>query len=343
MERSQPASRSDELSALILAEAGRNASTMDALIEARGLTKTYADRRAVEGLTFAVPRGAIYGILGPNGAGKSSTMRMIVGVIAQTSGEVLFDGAPLTRAAQRRIGFLPEERGLYRAMTPRAAIVYFARLKGMKAGAARRRAKALLAEHGLADRGHKRIRTLSKGLAQKVQLLASIAHEPDLMVLDEPFSGLDPVNQQSLEAMIRAHAAAGKTVVFSTHVMEHAERMCDRILLIAKGQMAFEGAVKDALAHAPRSAVIETENGFDLARALAPAGFGVAREIGQGAAARWRVDLSNGDDPKRLLAAAVQAGAPLTAFEPNRVSLHEAFVALVGAPASSLAGGGGDA
>jgi ABC-2 type transport system ATP-binding protein len=199
-----------------------------------------------------------------------------------------------------------------------------------------------LAEHGLADRGHKKIRTLSKGLAQKVQLLAAIAHEPDLMVLDEPFSGLDPVNQQSLEAMIRAHAAAGKTVVFSTHVMEHAERLCDRILLIAKGRMAFEGAVRDALAHAPRSAVIETENGFDLAAALAPAGFRVTREDGQGQP-RWRVDLANGDDPRRVLTAALQAGAPLTAFEPNRVSLHEAFVALVGAHAAAAVAGGGDA
>ena len=315
---------------------------MDALIEARGLSKSYGDRLAVDGLTFKVPRGGIYGILGPNGAGKSSTMRMVVGVIAPTAGEVLFDGASLTRKAQRRIGFLPEERGLYRAMTPRAAIVYFARLKGMKASAARKKAKALLAEHGLADRGHKKIRTLSKGLAQKVQLLASIAHEPDLMVLDEPFSGLDPVNQQCREAMFRAHAAAGKTVVFSTHVMEHAERMCDRILLIAKGRMAFEGEVKDALAHAPRSAVVETEAGFDLAVALAPAGFRAVRE-GQGssqAPSRFRVDLSNGADAKRLLAAAIQAGAPLTAFEPSRVSLHEAFVALVGPSATALSGGG---
>jgi ABC-2 type transport system ATP-binding protein len=304
---------------------------MDALIEARGLTKTYGERRAVQDVSFAVPRGAIYGVLGPNGAGKSSTMRMLVGVITPTAGEVLFDGAPLTRQAQRRIGFLPEERGLYRAMTPRAAIVYFARLKGVKAGEARRRARALLAEHGLADRGGKKIRTLSKGMAQKVQLLAAIAHAPDLMVLDEPFSGLDPVNQQSLEQTIRAHAAAGHTVVFSTHVMEHAERMCDRILLIAKGRMAFEGQVADALAHAPRSAVLETEAGFDLAAALAPAGFEPQRLGAEhGGPPRWRVALTAPDDAKRLLTAAIAVGAPLTAFEPPRVSLHEAFVALVG-------------
>ncbi len=317
---------------------------MDALIEARGLSKSYGDRRAVEDVSFVVPRGAVYGVLGPNGAGKSSTMRMLVGVIAPTAGEVLFDGAPLTRDAQRRIGFLPEERGLYRAMTPRAAIVYFARLKGMKAGDARKRARALLAEHGLADRGGKTIRTLSKGMAQKVQLLAAIAHAPDLMVLDEPFSGLDPVNQQSLEQTIRAHAAAGHTVIFSTHVMEHAERMCDRILLIAKGRMAFEGQVADALAHAPRSAEIETEAGFDLAAALAPAGFAPeAAKTPPGAAPRWRVPLEGGEGAKRLLTAAIAAGAPLTAFEPARVSLHEAFVALVGAQGAGLTPGGGDA
>jgi ABC-2 type transport system ATP-binding protein len=313
---------------------------MDALIEARGLSKSYGDRRAVQDVSFAVPRGAIYGVLGPNGAGKSSTLRMLVGVIAPSAGDVLFDGAPLTRLSQRRIGFLPEERGLYRAMTPRAAIVYFARLKGMKAGLARKRARALLAEHGLAERGGKKIRTLSKGMAQKVQLLAAIAHAPDLMVLDEPFSGLDPVNQQSLEQTIRTHAAAGHTVIFSTHVMEHAERMCDRILLIAKGRMAFEGSVADALAHAPRSAVLEVEPGFDLAAALAPAGF--APEAIRGTS-RWRVALNGGDDAKQLLTGAIAAGAPLTAFEPPRVSLHEAFVALIGPGGADLEAGGGDA
>jgi ABC-2 type transport system ATP-binding protein len=317
---------------------------MDVLIEACGLSKHYGERRAVDDVSFVVPRGGIYGVLGPNGAGKSSTMRMLVGAITPTRGEVVFDGGPLTRLAQRRIGFLPEERGLYRAMTPRSAIAYFARLKGMPAGEARKRARVLLEEHGLADRGSRKIRTLSKGMAQKVQLLAAIAHAPDLMVLDEPFSGLDPVNQQSLEQTIRNHAANGHTVIFSTHVMEHAERMCDRILLIAKGRTAFEGSVTDALAHAPRSAALEVEPGFDLAVALAPAGFEAVRvEPGHAAGAHWHVRLAAADDAKRLLTAAIAAGAPLTAFEPPRVSLHEAFVALVGAQGAGLALGGGDA
>jgi ABC-2 type transport system ATP-binding protein len=304
---------------------------MDALIEANGLTKHYGARRAVEGLTFIAPRGAIYGILGPNGAGKSSTMRMIVGAMAPTQGRITFDGGPITRDVQRHIGFLPEERGLYRAMTPMGIITYFARLKGMPASAARKRAKALLEEHGLGDRLHKKIRTLSKGLAQKVQLLASVAHAPDLMVLDEPFSGLDPVNQQSLEHMIRNHAAAGKTVIFSTHVMQHAERMCDRILLIAGGKAAFEGPVKDALALVSRSAIVETDTGYDLAAAVAAANFRAERDgMAVNGVQRWRVPLADENAGRRLLSAAVQAGAPLIAFEPNRASLHDAFVALVG-------------
>jgi ABC-2 type transport system ATP-binding protein len=255
---------------------------------------------------------------------------MLVGILAPSSGVVRFDGTPVTRAAQRRIGFLPEERGLYRTMTPRGAIAYFARLKGMPAGQARRRARELLEAHGLAARGGKKIKTLSKGLAQKVQLLAAIAHDPDLMVLDEPFSGLDPVNQQSLEALIRAHAAKGGTVIFSTHVMEHAERLCDRIALIAHGKMVFEGPVAQALAAPARTALAETDGDYDLAAALRPLGFEVRSAGPHPGGRRWRIGLPSAAAARSALSAAVQAGAPLSLFEPVRVSLHDVFVSLVG-------------
>jgi ABC-2 type transport system ATP-binding protein len=305
---------------------------MTAHVAVVDLAKIYGAHRAVDGVSFQAPRGGIYGILGPNGAGKSSTLRMLVGVLQPTSGVVLVDGAPITRAAQRRIGYLPEERGLYRTMTPRAIIAYYARLKGVKAGEARRRARRLLEEHGLGPWGKKKIKALSKGMAQKVQLLAALAHEPDVMVLDEPFSGLDPVNQASLEALIRAQAAAGRTVIFSTHVMEHAERLCERILLIAKGKARFEGTVADALALAPRTAVVETDGGFDFRAVAGGAGF-LAEDDGAApmGGRRWRVDLADTEAARRLLTAAVQAGAPLRAFEPARASLHDVFVSLVGA------------
>lgn len=303
---------------------------MQAALEAEGLVKRYGARTAVADLSFQVPRGAIYGVLGPNGAGKSSTLRMLVGALRPTAGQVTMLGGAITRETLRRVGYLPEERGLYRSMSARGAIAYLARLKGVPAGKAFKRADALLKEHGLSAVRRKKIKTLSKGMAQKVQVLAAIAHDPDLIIFDEPFSGLDPVNQRGLEETIRMQAAAGKTILFSTHIMEHAERLCDRILLIAKGQKAFEGTVPEALALAPSAALLETDGAFDLAAALAPKGFVIAPDGEEHGNRRWRARLENGKGSRQLLAACVEAGAPLSLFEPARASLHEAFVALVG-------------
>jgi ABC-2 type transport system ATP-binding protein len=303
---------------------------MNAALEAEGLVKRYGARTAVQDLSFSVPRGAIYGVLGPNGAGKSSTLRMLVGVLRPTAGRISILGGPATRETMRRVGYLPEERGLYRSMSARSAIAYLARLKGISSGKAHKRADMLLEAHGLGKYKHKKIKTLSKGMAQKVQVLASIAHEPELIIFDEPFSGLDPVNQRVLEETIRAEAAAGRTILFSTHVMEHAERLCDRILLIAHGSAAFEGTVRDALALAPSLAVIETDGAYDIAPVLGPRGFTWTEEQGEHGNRRWRVRIENGHDSRQLLQVCVEAGAPLTLFEPARASLHEAFVALVG-------------
>jgi ABC-2 type transport system ATP-binding protein len=310
---------------------------MNAALEAEGLVKRYGARTAVQDLSFSVPRGAIYGVLGPNGAGKSSTLRMLVGVLRPTAGNISLLGGPVTRPALRRVGYLPEERGLYRSMSARAAIAYLARLKGVSSGKAFKRADQLLTDHGLGKVKRKKIKTLSKGMAQKVQVLAAIAHEPDLIIFDEPFSGLDPVNQRVLEETIRAQAAAGRTILFSTHVMEHAERLCDRILLIAQGRRAFEGTVREALALAPSLAVLETDGAYDITPVLSPRGFQWTEEQGEHGNRRWRVRLENGHGARQLLQTCVEAGAPLTLFEPARASLHEAFVALVGENAARAA------
>ncbi len=294
-----------------------------------GLRKSYGAHRAVDGLSFSAPAGSIFGVLGPNGAGKSTTMRIVVGIIKPDAGRVTLLGGTPDQRTLARVGYLPEERGLYRSMTPRAIITYFARLKGLRARTARQRADALLEAHGLGAWGRRKIKTLSKGMAQKVQILAALAHEPEFVLLDEPFSGLDPVNQQAVEALIRTAAAAGRTVLFSTHVMEHAERMCDRIVLIANGKSAFDGRVEQALALAPRSALLETEGGYDLAAALAPAGLAIEALGGTDAGRRWRAALPPQDGARRLLAACVAAGAPLTLFEPARATLHDAFVRLL--------------
>lgn len=303
---------------------------MEAALEAEGLVKRYGARTAVQDLSFRVPKGSIYGVLGPNGAGKSSTLRMLVGVLRPTAGRITVLGGAADRQTMKRVGYLPEERGLYRSMSARAAIAYLARLKGTPAARAFKRADELLTDHGLGKVKHKKVKTLSKGMAQKVQVLAAIAHEPDLIIFDEPFSGLDPVNQRGLEETIRAQADAGRTVLFSTHVMEHAERLCDRILLIAQGKAAFEGTVPQALALAPSVALLETDGDYDLAAALAPKGFNISFDGEEHGNKRWRARLENGHGSRQLLQACVEVGAPLSLFEPARASLHEAFVALVG-------------
>jgi ABC-2 type transport system ATP-binding protein len=302
---------------------------MDALV-LEGLVKRYGAVRAVDGLSFSAPTGSIFGVLGPNGAGKSTTMRMIVGILEPDAGRISLLGGMPTRAILRRVGYLPEERGLYRAMTPLAIITYCARLKGLSATEARRRAGRLLEENGLGAWARRKVKALSKGMAQKVQILAAIVHEPELVLFDEPFSGLDPVNQQTVETLIRAIAASGRTVLFSTHVMEHAERMCDRIVLIAHGRSAFEGTVAQALALTPRVATLETDAGFDLATALASSGFALEEDAPHDGRRRWRAPLAGPESSRALLGACVAAGAPLTLFEPQRATLHEAFVRLVG-------------
>ena len=169
---------------------------------------------------------------------------MILGITPPTEGSVAVFGRQPGRAVQRRIGYLPEERGLYRRMTARDTIIYFAKLKGMWAGKARRRADELLDELGLGHVKDRKIEALSKGMAQKVQLITAIAHEPELVILDEPFSGLDPINQNELEAAIRRLADGGTTVLFSTHTMSHAERLCDRFVILVKGRKAFDGTLE---------------------------------------------------------------------------------------------------
>ncbi|MFN3353844.1 MAG: ABC transporter ATP-binding protein, partial [Brevundimonas sp.] len=221
---------------------------MDEALRLENVNKRYGAFHAVKDLSFVAERGRICGFLGPNGAGKTSTLRMILGLQPATSGRIEILGAEDGRKVRDRIGFLPEERGLYKKMTPVDAIAFFASLKGVPSGEGRKRAKEMLEAQGLGAARNKKMKELSKGMAQKVQLIAAVAHQPDFVILDEPFSGLDPMNQQGLEAMIRGLADRGATVLFSTHVMQHAERLCDKVVLLARGQKAFEGTVAEAKA-----------------------------------------------------------------------------------------------
>ena len=205
------------------------------------VTKRYGAFTAVDDLSFSVAQGEIYGFLGPNGAGKTTTLRMMLDIVQPSAGRVSILGSSSAISVRRRIGYLPEERGLYRKMKAAESIAYFARLRGLTARDAKKKAGDLLERFGLEKFARSKNEALSKGMAQKVQLLATIAHEPELLILDEPFSGLDPINQKTLEDLIAEQRAGGRTIIFSTHVMQHAERLCDRFLIIARGKKRFEG------------------------------------------------------------------------------------------------------
>ena len=299
-------------------------------LEVEGLSKTFGGKPAVSDVSFKARKGELTGFLGPNGAGKTTTLRMSLGVIVPDTGSVkLFGEAPNTRSMDR-VGFLPEERGVYRKMTAEAVIVFFARLKGLSAGEARKRALVYLERFGLKDAASKKIKELSKGMAQKIQIISAIIHEPDFIILDEPFSGLDPVNQAMLEQVIREQAQAGRTVLFSTHVMEHAERLCDRIVLMARGQKVFDGRVDEALARVPRQVTLGASAGSNLAEVISPMGEIETLEPDEDGSINLLLTLTPGVDAQDVLRACVQAGVPLTRFEPRRPHLHDAFVALVG-------------
>ncbi len=291
-----------------------------------GATKWFGGFRAVDALDFQVPQGSIVGFLGPNGAGKSTSLRMALGVLKPDQGSTTLFGEAPNLDVLRRVGFLPEERGLYKKMSPRQIISYFARLKGMTASDARKRADEMLDAMGLGEFAKSRVSRLSKGMSQKVQILCALAHRPDFLILDEPFSGLDPVNQQALEDMIVEEHKRGATIVFSTHVMEHAERLCEKIVMMARGRKVFDGNLDQAFETLGRAVKIGVEDGFDLQSALSARGFDAQRD-GQD----WRVTLKNGQDTQDALRAAIEAGVPITRFVPQEARLRDVFVSLVGA------------
>jgi ABC-2 type transport system ATP-binding protein len=300
----------------------------DRALVLEGVSKRYGAFTAVDDLSFSTSAGRILGFLGPNGAGKTSTIRMILGLMAPSAGHIEVLGANDARKVRDQIGFLPEERGLYRRMTPVAAITFLGGLKGLHEAEARRRAHAMLEAQGLGDAANRQMRNLSKGMAQKVQLISAIVHEPKLVILDEPFSGLDPVNQQALESVIRGLAERGATVVFSTHVMQHAERLCDHVVLMAKGRKVFDGTVGAARSHAPRTLVLE--GALAAARVAALPGVGAVSTVEIDGTTRVTAALAGGSHGQEALKAAFAEGLDITRFELREPSLHDAFIVLTG-------------
>jgi ABC-2 type transport system ATP-binding protein len=298
-------------------------------VSAHGLVKRFGDRRVVDGVDISVPRGAIYGVLGPNGAGKTTTIRMLLGIIEPDGGERRLLNCPNPRTVNDRIGYLPEERGLYPAMKAREAIAFMGALRGLDWREGRRRAGNLLEAAGLGHAADSKIRKLSKGMAQLVQLLASIVHHPDLLVLDEPFSGLDPVNQERLEALITAERDRGATILLSTHVMAHAERLCEGLTIIAGGKRRFTGTVDEARATLPLRARYVPRDAGDGVAAILPAD---ARREGNG----WTFTAEEGAI-ESLVMRLIQDGHGIAGLSIARPSLHDAFVKIVGPEALEVA------
>jgi ABC-2 type transport system ATP-binding protein len=301
-------------------------------LELQDVTKSFVGHLAVDRLSIAVPRGSIYGILGPNGAGKSTTLRMVMNIIARDSGSIVVLGADpaANRDVLRRVGYLPEERGLYKKMTVIDVIVFFAALRGMAESAAREQGIRWLDKMGLGQWQRAKVETLSKGMQQKVQFITTVIHAPDLLILDEPASGLDPVNQEVLRDTILGARDEGRTVVFSTHNMDQAEQLCDFVCIIAQGRKVLDGSLREVRrSHSGHRYRLEFESITPAALALMAGGDGVlSRSAREGDT--WHLELPTDEMVRRALGAL--AGAPVTVsrFEHVKPTLHQIFVEKVG-------------
>lgn len=288
-----------------------------------GVCKTFGDKVAVDDLWLRIPGGCIYGFLGPNGAGKTTTIRMIIGIFYPDAGRLRVLGNGEAVRVKDRLGYLPEEKGLYKKMKVGEVASYFAQLKGVEARQARQRAGELLERLGLAEYAEKRCETLSKGLGQKLQILVTLIHRPELVILDEPFSGLDPVSRDDLRELILQLRREGRTVIFSTHVMEQAEQLCDRVVLIDRGRKLLDGTLDEVRSGGGQGVLVECEGeGVDWARLP-----GVRRASGAGKQAELVLD--EGVDPQQVLAALL-GRARIRRFEVRAPSLHEIFIRAVG-------------
>ncbi len=308
--------------------------TEPAVISVQGITKRYAGHTAVSDLSLTIPKGTIYGLLGPNGAGKTTTIRMIMDIIIPDEGSVaLFDQAGSGRDFSSRIGYLPEERGLYKKMKVVDLLVFLAEIKGLARSRAKVEALRWLDRLGLGDWQNKKVDDLSKGMQQKVQFIATVLHSPDLLILDEPFSGFDPVNTQLIKNVVIDLNNAGTTVLFSTHIMEQAEKLCESVCIIARGKKVVDGPLSEVKSgHGGRHVIISVADGLSsVDRLLADRTMVKASDnYGQYA----EIELTEGADPQRLLVSLVQSGATVTRFEIAEPTLNKIFIDLVGADAA---------
>lgn len=302
----------------------------DATLVLDHVTKHYGEFVAVDDLSLVARRGRIFGLIGPNGAGKTTTIRMIVNIIAPDSGTIKLLGQNVNAQLQDRIGYLPEERGLYKKMRIGEQLRFFGQLKNLSARRADEAIAQWLAKLNLSEWRDKKADELSKGMQQKVQLIAAIMHEPELIILDEPFSGLDPVSAQLLKEAVLELKDAGRTIIFSTHQMEQAEKMCDDICLINRSRRVLGGTLREVKESFGRNAVALRAEGIDDDALNDPTLIESAQRHGD----EWEVLLAKGADAQDFLRHLVQTGARVAKFERVQPSLHDIFISEVGRAAS---------
>jgi len=304
-----------------------------------GIRKSYGEKRAVDGVSFEVPAGEVFGLLGPNGAGKTTLIRILMDIIRADAGTVTLFGKPLDGPGLDRVGYLPEERGLYRKQKVADVMTYFGELKGLPRADAHRRSLAWLARIGMPEVAHRKVESLSKGMAQKVQIATTFLHDPELAVLDEPFSGLDPINVQFVRELIVERRRAGRTTILSAHQMNLVEELCDRVALIHQGRLMVYGPLDEVRERwSLPEVIVAVRGGLPLAIAGAayvrPDGEGDGDREGAAAGganglASWRVGLADGTAPAELLAGLVRAGVAVERFEKALTPLEEIFIRVV--------------
>ena len=298
---------------------------MSLTVELHAISKTYGSKVAVDALSLAIAPGSMFGLLGPNGAGKTSSIRMMTGITLPDSGSVALFGQPFRRQSLRRVGYLPEERGLYRKMLVLDQLVFMGQLHGLGRADADKRARRWAMRLQIAEALPKKTEELSKGMQQKIQFIATLLHEPELIIMDEPFSGLDPVNALLLEDTLMELKREGRSILFSTHRMDQVEKLCDAIALIDGGRVVLEGGMRAVKSRYPRERVLLSVEGDSAGLLDHPAVASVKHF-----ADRTELHLAPGADPQTLLRSLVTQGAAITRWELQEPSLEEIFVRTVG-------------
>lgn len=301
-------------------------------VRLEGVTKRFGKHTAVDDFHFDVPRGVICGLLGPNGSGKTTSIRMIMGILGPDEGSVSLFGEPPDVARRSKVGYLPEERGVYKKMKCLELVTFLGEIRGLKRTEARRRGGVWLDRLGLPQWADTKVEDLSKGMQQKIQFIGTVIHEPELLILDEPFSGLDPINQDVLEQIVRDYHAKGTTILFSTHLMDQAERLCERVCLISKSKKVLDGNLREIKASERRGIVaVEFEGSDDW---IYGPEIDRVEDVGRG----LQLVLHDGASHEPILHRAVAAGVNILRFDLVEPRLHEIFVRHAGDAAVGDAG-----